>query len=247
VDYGAANLLSITRALEAVGAAVTITSVPDEIAQAEGIVLPGVGAAGAAMANLRASGADGALRRVAEQGRPLLGLCLGMQLLFERLEEDDARGLGILAGGVRLLPPGRKIPHMGWNALTWTPGAPGTELFAGLEVGIYAYFVHSYACVPADPAAALAWTDYGVPVLAAVTAPQPIWAGSAMQTPRRLWGLQFHPEKSGAAGLRMLANWVALVRDGREAPVGVGATDVPQTSSSGRPAAVGAAKDGGVP
>jgi glutamine amidotransferase len=234
VDYGAANLLSITRALEAVGAAVTITSAPDEIAQAAGVVLPGVGAAGAAMANLRTSGVDEALRTVAGQGRPLLGLCLGMQLFFETLEEDDARGLGILPGAVRLLPPGRKIPHMGWNALAWTPGAPGGELFSGLEPGIYAYFVHSYACIPADPLAALAWTDYGVPVLAAVTVPRPFKAGSAIQAPH-LWGLQFHPEKSGASGLRMLANWVAFVRDGTVATSGVGATDVPQTSSGGRP------------
>jgi glutamine amidotransferase len=223
VDYGAANLLSITRALEAVGATVTITSTPDEIARAEGVVLPGVGAAGAAMANLRASGAGEALRGVVAQGRPLLGLCLGMQLFFEHLEEDGARGLGILAGKVRLLPSGRKIPHMGWNAIAWTPGAPGTELFSGLEPGIYAYFVHSYACVPADPAAALAWADYGVPVLATVTVPRPFKAGSATHEPR-LWGLQFHPEKSGAAGLRMLANWVGMVQSGRTPDAAIGAS-----------------------
>jgi glutamine amidotransferase len=198
---------------------VTITSAPDEIARAAGVVLPGVGAAGAAMANLRASGADAALRSVAARGRPLLGLCLGMQLFFEVLEEDDARGLGILPGAVRLLPPGRKIPHMGWNALAWTPDAPGVALFSGLEPGIYAYFVHSYACDPVDSAAALAWTDYGIPVLAAVQSP--------VQGPH-LWGLQFHPEKSGAAGLRMLTNWVSLVRDGTVAPFGVAA-------SGGRP------------
>ncbi len=255
VDYGAANLLNITRALEAVGAAVTITNAPEQIARAEGVVLPGVGAAGAAMANLRASGANEALRTVAAQGRPLLGLCLGMQLFFDRLEEDDARGLGILAGEVPLLPPGRKIPHMGWNALTWVPSAPGTELFAGLQPGIYAYFVHSYSCVPADLTAALAWADYGVPVLAAVTMPRPFKAGSATHPPR-LWGLQFHPEKSGAAGLRILANWVALVRGGTAADdrstasnryPPVGATDVPQTSSGGHPAAAPLTGEGGMP
>ncbi len=198
VDYGAANLLSITRALEASGASVTVSGAPEAIEGAAGIVLPGVGAAGAAMAALRASGADLALRRVAAAGRPLLGVCLGMQLFFERLAEDDAAGLGFLPGAVPLLPAGRKIPHMGWNALTWTPGAPGTELFAGLEPGVYAYFVHSYQCVPTHPDDAVAWTEYGGPICAAVARPG-------------LWGVQFHPEKSGTAGLRLLANWLALV------------------------------------
>ncbi len=245
VDYGAANLLSITRALEAVGATVTVTDTPEQIVAAHGVVLPGVGAAGAARASLRASGSDEALRQVAAEGRPLLGLCLGMQLLFEQLEEDDAQGLEILPGAARRLPAGRKIPHMGWNAITWTTGAPGTELFAGLEPGIYAYFVHSYVCVPANPSAALAWTEYGVPVLAAVTAPQPFKAGSAIREPR-LWGLQFHPEKSGAAGLRMLANWVALVRQATAAAAGVGASGGRPTRGKGASGGRPTAREGGV-
>ncbi|HLZ23809.1 MAG TPA: imidazole glycerol phosphate synthase subunit HisH [Ktedonobacterales bacterium] len=198
VDYGAANLLSITRALEACGAPVAVSDSPSVIAAADGVVLPGVGAAGSAMERLRASGADAALRRIADAGRPLLGVCLGMQLFFERLEEDGATGLGLLPGAVTLLPPGRKIPHMGWNTLTWAPGAPGTALFSGLQPGVHAYFVHSYACVPANSVHAAAWTEYGEPLCAAV----------AMGG---LYGVQFHPEKSGAAGLRMLANWLALV------------------------------------
>lgn len=198
VDYGAANLLSITRALEAVGASVTISGEPDIIAAAEGIVLPGVGAAGSAMEALRASGADRALRDAATAGRPLLGVCLGMQLFFERLTEDTATGLGLLRGESPLLPPGQKIPHMGWNSLSWTPGAPGTALFAGLEPGTYSYFVHSYHCVPKDEATAIAWTEYGTPICAAVAQ-------------GRIWGVQFHPEKSGAAGRRMLANWLEQV------------------------------------
>lgn len=203
VDYGAANLLSVTRALEACGASVVVTSDPVAIAAAPGVVLPGVGAAGAAMRRLRESGMDGALREVAASGRPLLGLCLGMQLFFERLEEDSETGLGILPGEVPLLPPGRKIPHMGWNALMWGADTPAGELFAGLTPGAHAYFVHSYHCVPAQMTDAIAWTEYaGLPICAAVA------RGS-------VYGLQFHPEKSGAAGLRLLANWLAQVNDGQ--------------------------------
>lgn len=201
VDYGAANLLSITRALEAVGASVIISGEPETIAAAKGIVLPGVGAAGSAMGMMRASGTDRALRDAANAGRPLLGVCLGMQLFFERLTEDAATGLGLLRGESPMLAPGQKIPHMGWNSLSWTPGAPGTELFAGLEPGTYGYFVHSYQCVPADESITVAWTEYGEPIRAAVAQ-------------ERIWGVQFHPEKSGAAGLRMLANWLEQVHTG---------------------------------
>ena len=201
VDYGAANLLSITRALEAAGASITISGDPHSIAAAEGVVLPGVGAAGSAMDALRASGADQALRDVAADGRPLLGVCLGMQLFFERLAEDSATGLGLLRGASPLLSPGQKIPHMGWNSLSWTPGAPGTDLFAGLEPGAYVYFVHSYHCVPDDPSCTIAQTEYGEPICAAVAQ-------------GRIWGVQFHPEKSGAAGRQMLANWLEQVHAG---------------------------------
>jgi imidazole glycerol-phosphate synthase subunit HisH len=202
VDYGAANLLSITRALEACGASVTVTSEPEVIAAAAGVVLPGVGAAGAAMERLRARGMDAALRDVAASGRPLLGLCLGMQLFFDQLAEDGETGLGVLAGAVPVLPPGRKIPHMGWNTVEWTPDVPGTELFSSLTPGAYGYFVHSYHCVPADRAQAVAWTEYEG---------QPICAGVAASN---VYGLQFHPEKSGAVGIRMLQNWLALVGTG---------------------------------
>lgn len=212
VDYGAANLLSITRALEAVGATVQITDNPADIAAAEGVVLPGVGAAGAAMARLRSSGLDAALRDVAASGRPLLGLCLGMQLFFDRLAEDDVTGLGLLPGEVPLLPPGQKIPHMGWNTLIWTPDAPGAELFAGLTPReTYAYFVHSYHCAPADPTQIVATTDYGTTICAAVASSRFGATGTADRTTPTLHGLQFHPEKSGAAGLRMLTNWLTLV------------------------------------
>lgn len=205
VDYGAANLLSITRALEAVGARVTISGNAAVIAAADGVVLPGVGAAGSSLAVMRASRVDAVLRALATAGRPILGVCLGMQLFFERLAEDDSEGLGLLPGAVPLLPPGQKIPQMGWNSLTWTPDAPGTQMFAGLEQGTYAYFVHSYHCVPQAPDDAVAWTEYGGPVCAAV-------ARGA------IWGTQFHPEKSGAPGLRLLANWLAAVTEVRRTP-----------------------------
>lgn len=198
VDYGAANLLSITRALGIAGAEVTVSDDPRAIDGAAGVVLPGVGAAGAAMDRLRATGADAALRRVVADGRPFLGLCLGMQLLFQRLEEDGATGLGMLPGAVRRLPAGLKVPHMGWNTLSWDTTKPGAALFEGMSQGMYAYFVHSYACIPAEPGLVAAWTEYGGPVCAAIAS-------------GNLWGCQFHPEKSSRDGLRLLANWVRRV------------------------------------
>ena len=195
VDYGAANLLSITRALEAVGAQVTISGAADAIEAAEGVVLPGVGAAGTSMERMRVTGADEALRRVAAAGRPILGVCLGMQLFFERIAEDDATGLGLLPGEVALLPPGRKIPQIGWNDLRFAPGALDLPLFSGITQGMFGYFVHSYYCLPADPAISLATTEYGVSICAALASGP-------------LVGFQFHPEKSSSAGLRLLANWV---------------------------------------
>lgn len=206
VDYGAANLLSITRALEAVGARVRVSGDPQAMLAAPGVVLPGVGAAGAAMARLRTTGADEALREVAARGRPFLGVCLGMQLLFERLEEDEATGLGILAGDVVRLAGAVKVPHMGWNQLSWVqaPGGPregaGAALFDGVRPGMYAYFVHSYVCQPRDARVVAATTEYGGTLCAAVA------TGG-------IWGCQFHPEKSGADGLRLLANWVWRVAE----------------------------------
>jgi len=198
VDYGAANLLSITRALEACGGEVRVTSAPDEALAADGVVLPGVGAAGSAMQRLRRQGMDTALRQIARDGKPLLGLCLGMQLLFEELEEDSATGLGVLPGSVPKLAPGMKVPHMGWNTITWTPGARGTELFAGLEPGCHVYFVHSYHCVPADPRDTVAVTTYGGEICASVARDN-------------TYGFQYHPEKSGEVGLRMLRTWLERI------------------------------------
>ncbi|HLI51398.1 MAG TPA: imidazole glycerol phosphate synthase subunit HisH [Thermomicrobiaceae bacterium] len=200
VDYGAANLLSISRALEAAEANAQVTGDPDEIIAADAVVLPGVGAAGSAMARLRGAGADEALRAIAVRGTPLLGLCLGMQLFFDWLAEDDVAGLGLLSGRVEELPPDGKVPHMGWNNLDWTPLAAGGELFAGLCPGAYVYFVHSYHCLPDDPGQVVARTDYaGQPIVAAIAS-------------GNIRGLQFHPEKSGPAGMAILRNWVRRVQ-----------------------------------
>lgn len=202
IDYGAANLLSISRALEAVGAKTQITADPAEVSMAQAVVLPGVGAAASAMERLRSSGVDAALRRVASSGRPILGLCLGMQLFFDWLAEDNVEGLGILPGTVEPLPPGQKVPHIGWNNLRWMPERSGNDLFEGLAPGTYVYFVHSFHCRPGSPKLTIAWTDYGdLRIAAAVLA-------------ANICGLQFHPEKSGATGLTILRNWVRSVKDG---------------------------------
>ncbi|HEX8983441.1 MAG TPA: imidazole glycerol phosphate synthase subunit HisH [Ktedonobacterales bacterium] len=211
VDYGAANLLSITRALEAAGASVEVSASPVRIASAQAVVLPGVGAAGAAMNTMRTSGVDMALREAISAGRPLLGICLGMQLLFERLEEDNSPGLGALAGEVRRLRDAPKVPHIGWNSLEWEPSsAPplAREVFAAAAPGWPAYFVHSYACVPADPSVAVAWTDYGGPICAAVCRDS-------------MLGVQFHPEKSGQTGVALLRQWVAWVASRTPREVGI--------------------------
>ncbi len=211
VDYGAANLLSITRALEAAGASVEVSASPERIASAQAVVLPGVGAAGAAMNTRRASGVDVALRETISAGRPLLGVCLGMQLLFERLEEDDCAGLGALAGDVRRLRDAPKVPHIGWNSLEWDPSTLpplAREVFAAPPPGWQAYFVHSYACVPADPRVAVAWTDYGGPICAAVCLDSTL-------------GVQFHPEKSGQMGVELLRRWVAWVASRAPREVGI--------------------------
>lgn len=199
VDYGAANLLSITRALEAAGASVEVSADPERIRAAQAVVLPGVGAAGAAMNTLRASGMDVALRSTIASGRPLLGVCLGMQLLFEQLEEGDCLGLSVFAGSVTRLRSTPKVPHIGWNSLEWEPAtlAPLMRaVFAGVAPGWQAYFVHSYACAPATPSDAVAWTEYGESICAAVC------RGATL-------GVQFHPEKSGREGVGLLRAWVA--------------------------------------
>lgn len=191
LDYEIGNLRSAQKALEHVGADARLTADPDEIRAADGVVLPGVGAFGACMAALRSSGLDKLAIEAAESATPFIGICVGMQLLYEGSDEDpDVTGLGILPGRLRLLPEGVKRPQMQWNTLDIT-GEPAA--FAGIDRPVWMYFVHSYAAEPHD--GVVATCDYGGPVVAAVE------RGS-------LWATQFHPEKSGTAGLALLENFV---------------------------------------
>ncbi len=204
VDYDAGNLLSLTRALQRAGAEPVVVRAPGP-GPWEGIVLPGVGHFGAAMARLEAAGLAAWLRDQVGQGTPLLGVCLGMHLLFQRGEEGGGiAGLGVLPGEVRRLPPGVKVPHMGWNRLRVR--RPGAAL-VGVADGVYAYFVHSFIVHPADPGLVTATTVCGVEFPAVVER-------------EHLVGLQFHPEKSAEAGgaiLRMAARRASSVRGGSPA------------------------------
>jgi glutamine amidotransferase len=191
VDYGIGNLRSAQKALERVGAEAELTADPDRVAEADAVVLPGVGAFGRCMEALRACGLEAPARSAVESGRPFLGICVGMQMLYEGSDEDPGvAGMGVLPGRVRRLPDGVKRPQMQWNRLDSAAGSPMLE---GLEPSPWMYFVHSYAPEPSPEV--VATCDYGGPVVAAVER-------------GRLWATQFHPEKSGANGLRLLANFV---------------------------------------
>lgn len=195
IDYGAGNLRSIRRALEAAGATVTISTDDAQIRRADGVVFPGVGNAGAAMERLRQLGLVEVINDVVAAGRPFLGICLGMQLLFGRQEEGDTVGLGLLNGRVRSLPDDIKVPQIGWNRVRWVRQGAGYQ--AAEEDDFY--FVHSYVVEPDDPADVIAVTRYG-DVFPSVVRHD------------RVWGTQFHPEKSGDCGLRLVAGWVADVQ-----------------------------------
>jgi glutamine amidotransferase len=195
LDYGIGNLRSAQKALERVSASeVRLATDPADADGASGVVLPGVGAFGRCMEALRACSLDGVAKDAIAAGIPFLGICVGMQMLYEASDEDpDVAGLGILPGRIRLLPDGVKRPQMQWNELHFRP--PTDPLFEGVEEGEWVYFVHSYAAPVDDHVIATA--DYGGDVAAAVGA-------------GRLWATQFHPEKSGAVGLRILANFAAI-------------------------------------
>ncbi len=198
IDYGIGNLRSVQKALEHVGAAVRLTEDPAVILAADKVVLPGVGAFGDGMKGLRARGLVDVVREVATRGTPLLGICVGMQVLFEVGEERGVyEGLGILPGRVKqfqisnLKVPNLKIPQTGWNQIEPQKESP---LFAGLPCGAYAYFNHGYYCA-ARPEDTLAITDYGGAY------PSVVGRG-------RVYGIQFHPEKSQRVGLLLLKNFV---------------------------------------
>jgi imidazole glycerol phosphate synthase glutamine amidotransferase subunit len=200
VDYGAGNLVSIEQALTRVGAAVTVARDAEGVRDADALVVPGVGAAAPAMARLERRGLVDPIRGWIERDRPFLGICLGLQLLFEGSDEDGATTLGVLPGRTSRLEDAPTLPHIGWNQVVRTREHP---LFDGIADGADLYFVHSYAGVPADGAedVILARTEHGRPFVSAVAR-------------GRLLGVQFHPERSGADGLRLLANFVGLVRAG---------------------------------
>ena len=196
IDYGAGNIRSIEKALEYVGAQVQVTSDPAVVANAHAIVLPGVGSGGAAMARMTERGLDEAIRQATQQGKPFLGICLGMQLLADHHAEGEVDGLGLFRGEVRRIPHGPKIPHMGWNQVL--PTHSGLPIFAGLPGDAYFYFAHSYYVEPQDQECVAASTGYGSSFCSVIVA-------------EHIWGTQFHPEKSGEAGLQLLRNFVQWV------------------------------------
>jgi glutamine amidotransferase len=197
VDYGMANLRSVQKAFEKVGHAAEISGDPDRVAEATKVVLPGVGAFRDAIGKLRSADLVAPLVAHIQAGKPLLGICLGLQLLFNKSYEDgEYSGLGLMRGDVLRFPaiPGLKVPHMGWNALRLRRPCP---LWRDLPPEPSVYFVHSYYAAPCDPAVVAAEADYPTPFAAAV------WQDNVFAT-------QFHPEKSQRVGLTMLRNFAAL-------------------------------------
>jgi imidazole glycerol-phosphate synthase subunit HisH len=194
VNYGLGNLASVRNAFHAAGADVVLTDDPATLRRAAGMVLPGVGAAGAGMAGLRDRNLVDVVTEVARSGTPVLGHCLGMQLLFEQSDENHGTPcLGLLPGAVHRMTGDVKVPHIGWNQVQTTD----SPMWDGLPPKPYFYFVHSYICVPTDPAMVAGTTDHGTDFCSAVTS-------------AAIWGVQFHPERSGAAGIRLIRNFVRI-------------------------------------
>lgn len=195
VDYGAGNIHSVARALKRVGASFAVTADPAAVAAADAVVLPGVGAAADTMRGLRSARVDDPVVTAIARGTPYLGICMGLQVLFDRSEEDDETPcLGVLSGEVVRFPAGLEVPHMGWNQVRQVEDSP---LFAGVPQDSNFYFVHSYYARPSDQARVSGTTDYG---------------GEFTSVVRRdhLYATQFHPEKSGLVGLRIYANFIRV-------------------------------------
>lgn len=197
IDYGMSNLRSVRHGLEYLGADARIIDSPAELTNASAMVLPGDGAFGPAMQNLNNFGWLEPMHNAIARGVPFLGICLGMQLLFETSEEMGAhQGLGIIKGSVKKFPVSAgKIPQIGWNQLRVRPNS---KFLAGINENTYAYFVHSYYCQADDPTVVVASTDYGINYASVVEKDN-------------VWGAQFHPEKSGTDGLTMLKNFLAII------------------------------------
>ena len=194
IDYDSGNLRSVSRALESQGVNPLITGEPADLDGADAVILPGVGSGPAAMDALNERGLVTPIREYIASGKPFLGICLGLQLLMDRTEEGDSRCLGVVPGNARLLPPGLKVPHMGWNNVNFKNPHP---LVAGIPQDSYFYFVHSYYAAPQDLEGVGGTTEYGIPFCS-------IYANG------NLVATQFHPEKSGPAGLRLYKNFIGL-------------------------------------
>lgn len=201
IDYGVGNLRSVEKAFHYIGSDARIVSDPGLVLKSDAVVLPGVGAFADAMKSLRDAGMAGVVGEAISRGMPLLGICLGMQLLFEYSDEGGERveGLGAFKGSVKLLPSGMnlKVPHMGWNSIDIRNGS---GLFKGLPENPYVYFVHSYYLDAEDKDIVAATASYGIKFDAAVS------SGKVCAT-------QFHPEKSGAVGLSILKNWLGTINN----------------------------------
>lgn len=199
IDYGAGNLLSVQKAFRHIGCGISVTSDPDKLKAASAAVLPGVGAFGDAMGCLRSSGLTQPVLDFIASGKPFLGICLGMQLLFEGSEESpEVPGLGVLPGKILRIPdaPGLKIPHIGWNSLDIRQK---NGLYEGLKPNPYVYFVHSYYLKTGNPSIVSATAEYGVRIDASVRCDN-------------LMATQFHPEKSGRIGIAMLKNFASMIQ-----------------------------------
>jgi glutamine amidotransferase len=194
IDYESGNLRSVAKALESYGVSPLVTGDPAQLDDSDAVILPGVGSGPAAMEALNTRGLVGPLREYAASGRPFLGVCLGLQLLLDRTEEGDALCLGIVPGVVRRLPPGLKVPHMGWNSVEFQRQHP---ILSGIPQDSYFYFVHSYYADPQDKTRVAGITEYGTTFCS-------IYAWD------NLVATQFHPEKSGRTGLQIYQNFIAM-------------------------------------
>lgn len=197
IDYDAGNILSVSKAIEHLGEAVIVTRDAEELLKADKVILPGVGAFGDAMGKIRTYGLEDVIKKIVDRGTPFLGICLGLQIMFEESEETPGvAGLGLLKGRIKHIPDGEysKIPHMGWNSLDFSRKG---RLFKGIENGAYVYFVHSYYLDAADKNIVVATTEYNVQIDASVEC-------------GNVFACQFHPEKSSDVGLRILKNFIEL-------------------------------------